>query len=106
MEDVAARKVYRANYLYFKVNKDFYQSGDSRFLVLVEYWDFGPDPGWFHVEYNSTDNYWRVSIQKQVRCRSGARQEFMSPMRTSAENGEKTRIRLVSNAFNAFKITL
>ena len=25
MEGVAARKVYRTNYLYFKVNKDFYQ---------------------------------------------------------------------------------
>lgn len=109
MEGVAARKVYRANYLYFKVNKDFYQSGDSRFLVLVEYWDFGPDPGWFHVEYNSTDNnYKRVSIQKTGKVQKWCTARiYVTDADFGGKMEENADIRLVSNAFNAFsKITL
>ena len=110
MEGVKARKVYVKNYVYFTLDRDFYEPGDRSFVIQVDYWDFGPDPGWFHVEYNSADGKadTRVSIQKtgkeQKWCTARI---FINDAEFARKLPENADIRLVSNAYNAFsKITV
>src|SRR5699024_7109595 len=52
-DGIQARKVYKENYLYFTLDKSFYDEGDHEFLVLITYYDFGPNIGYFHLDYNS-----------------------------------------------------
>lgn len=110
MEGVHARKVYKENYVYFRLDKDFYEPEDRNFIILVEYWDFGPDPGWFHVEYNSADGTpnKRVSIQKTGRVQKWCTARiFVTDAQFGGKMEHDTDIRLVSNAYNAFsKITV
>lgn len=105
MEGIQARKVYKENYIYFRLDKDFYQPTDRDFVILVEYWDFGPDPGWFHVEYNSADGTAnkRVSIQKTGRVQKWCTARiFVNDAEFGGKMDENADIRLVSNAYNAF----
>lgn len=110
MEGVKARKVYNTNYVYFTLDKGFYEDGDRNFIITVEYWDFGPDPGWFHIEYNSEDGTAgkRVSIQKTGKVQKWCTaQIFVTDADFGGRLPENADIRLVSNAYNAFsKITV
>ena len=55
IDGVEARKMYAANRAYLTLDKSYYQPGDSRFLVMITYYDFGPDVGYFYFDYNSKD---------------------------------------------------
>lgn len=52
-DDITGRRVYKKNYLDITVDPDFYQKGDNTFLVLITYYDFGPDRGTFQVQYGN-----------------------------------------------------
>ena len=47
--------MYKENYVYLDIDESFYEEGDNEFMVAITYWDFGPDVGYFHFEYNSSD---------------------------------------------------
>ncbi|MBQ8526171.1 MAG: hypothetical protein IJ460_05600 [Clostridia bacterium] len=55
LDGVDARKMYASNVAYMNLDKSYYQPGDSRFLVMITYYDFGPDVGYFYFDYNSKD---------------------------------------------------
>lgn len=52
---VYSRKMYAQNIAYMNLEKSYYQPGDRRFLVMITYYDFGPDVGYFYFDYNSCD---------------------------------------------------
>lgn len=55
LDGVDARKMYASNKAFLNLDKTYYQPGDSRFLVMITYYDFGPDVGYFYFDYNSND---------------------------------------------------
>lgn len=111
LDGIPARKVYKENYVYLKLDESYYQKGDNKFLVLITYYDFGPDIGYFHFEYNSSstksdgsvEDYKRISVMKK-----GIVPKWCSVrlMIEDADFGGKMEhgmdMRLVSNAYNAF----
>ncbi|MBQ9737882.1 MAG: hypothetical protein IJV86_05750 [Clostridia bacterium] len=62
---ITGRYFEKANSLYMDIDEDFYQKGDSEFLVTVVYWDFGPSQGKFFFDYMDKDgNSRRVTMIK------------------------------------------
>lgn len=55
MDGITGRKVYKENYVYFKIDKTQINPDDHRFLIMITYYDFGPQVGYFYVDYNSND---------------------------------------------------
>ena len=70
---IDGRKFYKDNYASVKITEDFYEKGDTEFLVSVAYYDYGPSEGRFYFEYFPTgsENSKRVTVVK-----SGAVQDW------------------------------
>lgn len=104
MDGVLGRRVYKTNYLDFVVDKDYYQPGDSKFMVMITFYDFGPSEGYFHFDYaNTKGDKSRVSVLKPGVVPKWRTTKFV------IENADFTRLvdekynfRLVSNLYNAF----
>ena len=47
LDGYEARKQYSANSTYIKVDESFYDENDSKFLLNIFYYDFGPSEGSF-----------------------------------------------------------
>lgn len=100
------RKFYKDNYASVKITEDFYEKGDSEFLVSVAYYDYGPSEGRFYFEYfpQGSENTKRVTIVK-----SGAVQDWFvktfyindADLQRYFESGAN--VRLVTGAWNLFK---
>lgn len=67
MDGIKGRKVYKENYVYFKVDKSKLSPDDHRFLVMITYYDFGPQVGYFYVDYNSNDQQLSEQARKYKR---------------------------------------
>ena len=51
IDGVAARKVYKENKVRFTVDSSYYSKGDSDFVILITFYDFGPERGTFNILY-------------------------------------------------------
>lgn len=79
MDGITGRKVYKENYVYMKVDKSKISPDDHRFLIIITYYDFGPQVGYFYVDYNSNDsqlseearNTRDIPLQNRVSLQSG-----------------------------------
>ncbi len=105
LDGLTARKQYRANSSYFKIDEDLYDADDHEVLFSLVFYDFGPSEGWFYFEYYATDG----SI-KQVALRKPGTNPGWSvktigindiDLTKKYENGANVRIQ--NGAYNAFK---
>ncbi len=104
MDGVLGRRVYKTNYLDFILDKDYYEPGDSKFMVIITFYDFGPSEGYFHFDYsNNRGVKSRVSVLKPgvVPKWRTTRIVIDDADFTNVIDG-KYNIRLVSNLYNAF----
>ena len=63
---ITGRRVFKANYLKFKLSPDYYQKGDSFYKITIQYYDFGPSQGTFGVEYRTRNgNFNTAKIVKE-----------------------------------------
>lgn len=107
---IDGRKVYNANYVYLRLDEEFYEPEDSEFIVSISYYDFGPDPGTFHLEYNSSDDssgeenlMKRVSLKKTGLVQKWYTVKvYISDAKFVHGMPYESDLRLVSNAYNAF----
>ncbi|MBQ3124307.1 MAG: hypothetical protein IJC09_02640 [Clostridia bacterium] len=105
LDGLTARKQYRANSSYFKIDEDLYDADDHNVMFSLVFYDFGPSEGWFYFEYYATDG----SI-KQVALRKPGTNPGWSvkticiddiDLTKKYENGANVRIQ--NGAYNAFK---
>jgi len=55
MDGIKGRKVYGANHVYIKLDESTFDAeNDHRFMVLITYYDFGPDVGRYYFDYPCT----------------------------------------------------
>ncbi len=55
MNGILGRKVYGANHVYLELDTTTFDvENDHRFMVLITYYDFGPDVGKYYFDYPST----------------------------------------------------
>lgn len=55
MDGITARKTYAANKVYIDMDKTKYDpEKDSRWMVMITYYDFGPQVGYFYFDYTTT----------------------------------------------------
>lgn len=111
MDGRTGRKVYKQNYIYAKLDKDFYQEGDSRFFIYITFYDFGPSQGYYHFEYSSSDTTLDEEARKHKRIsvlKPGTNPGWLVTKLyvDDADFGGKmdfeSDMRLCSNAYNAF----
>lgn len=56
MDGITARKTYAANKVYIDMDKTKYDvENDSRWMVTITYYDFGPQVGYFYFDYVKKD---------------------------------------------------
>ena len=104
MAGVKGRKVFKQNILYFKLDHENHDFSGSKYLLLVTYYDFGPDKGFFHVEYNSTSSpNKRISVEKPGTVPKWSTAKIYiddAAFKGAMENGAD--IRIVTGYYNAF----
>lgn len=104
MAGIKGRKVFKQNILYFKLDHENYDFSSKKYLLLVTYYDFGPDKGFFHVEYNSTGSKnKRISVEKPGTVPKWSRAQIYiddAAFSGGMENGAD--IRIVTGYYNAF----
>ncbi len=106
---VITKKLYRGTDVYITLDKAKFNG--SKYLVLITYYDFGPDKGDFHLEYNSSDA--SLSSSQRAAKRYTIRKTGMKEKWTTVsffiddaaftgamEHGAD--IRIVNGAYNAF----
>ena len=105
LDGLTARKQYRANSSYFKIDKSLYDKDDHEVLFSLVFYDFGPSEGWFYFEYYATDG----SI-KQVALRKPGTNPGWSVKTIGINDIDLTReyenganVRIQNGAYNAFK---
>lgn len=105
LDGLEARKQYSANSAYFKVDKDFYEEGDTEFLFSIVFYDFGPSEGKFYFEYHSTDG----SIKQVTFVKPGTspgwavRSVCVDDMDVTKTYENGATIRIQNGAYNAFR---
>ncbi len=103
-DGIKGRKVYKQNYAYFTLDKQNYDFSGSKYLVLITYYDFGPDRGYFHFEYNSTSSKnKRISVEKPGTVAKWSTAKIIiddAAFCGAMENGADMRI--ASGLYNAF----
>ncbi len=104
MAGIKGRKVFKQNILYFKLDRENYDFSGSKYLLLVTYYDFGPDKGYFHVEYNSiASKNKRISVEKPGTVPKWSTAQIYiddAAFSGAMENGAD--IRIVTGYYNAF----
>ena len=110
-DGIEGRKVYKENYVYMDLDSDFALPGDSEFLVSITYYDFGPDVGYFHLEYNSSDpeleeanrTSKRISVMKTgLVTKWCSTKIYLEDADFTGAMPFGSDLRLVTNAYNAF----
>ena len=107
---IDGRKVYNTNYVYLRMDESFYEPEDSEFIVSISYYDFGPDPGTFHLEYNSSDDSaGEVNLKKRISLKKSGLVQKWYTVKVYINDAKfvhgmpfDSDLRLVSNAYNAF----
>lgn len=104
MDGITGRKVYKPNIVGMKVSPSYYKPEDSEFLVLITYYDFGPQVGYFYLQYKTQDGKtMSASVKKEGVTPKWCTQRLML---TNAALGGKLEggadFRLLTNAYNAF----
>ncbi len=105
LDGLVARKQYRANSSYFTLNKNFYDEGDTEFLLSITFYDFGPSEGKFYLEYHSQDG-----LTKQITIvKPGTNPGWMvktmgiSDIDLSKTYDNGANFKIINGAYNAFK---
>ena len=63
--DLECRKQYSSNSMYINLDEDFYDEGDTEFLVNIYYYNFGPSEGRYYFEYTTEfNNLDQVTVYK------------------------------------------
>ena len=111
MDGITGRKVYKENYVYMKVDKSKISPDDHRFLIIITYYDFGPQVGYFYVDYNSNDSQLSEEARKYKRytiTKPGITPKWTT-VRTLIDDAEFTGameygadLRIVTRNYNAF----
>lgn len=100
------RKFYKDNYASIKISDDFCQPEDHEFLVSVMYYDYGPSPGKFHIDYisSNTGSNTRISLTKTGEVQDWFIQSlYINDADLKSTFAEGGNIRLASNVYNLFK---
>ena len=110
-DGIEGRKVYNRNYVYMNFDKGFALPEDNEFMFSITYYDFGPDVGYFHLEYNSTDE--TVAEETRASKRNTVTKTglvtkwcsvkvYVNDAKFTGAMPFNSDIRLVTNAYNAF----
>lgn len=103
---IDGRKFYADNYASIKIDEDFCGEEDSEYLISVVYYDYGPDPGKFHIDYISkeTGESKRLSLTKSAEAQDWFIQSvYLSDVDLKGTLSEGGNIRLASGVYNLFK---
>lgn len=104
IEDVEARKVYGGNYIYARLEENFYDAkNDHEFFVILTFYEFGPDKGTFYFDYPTLDGTKRVAVIKDKNPRWATRSIYIDDAYFNHSIDDvKADIKLISGAYNAF----
>ena len=105
MDGIKGRKVYGANHVYLNLDTTkFDPEKDHRFMVLLTYYDFGPDVGKYYFDYPSTKGGSnRVTITKPGITPKWSTESFIisdADFTTTLASG--SHVDVVTGAYNAF----
>lgn len=105
LDGLQARKQYSANSSYLKVSDEFYDSGDTEFLVSIVFYDFGPSEGKYYFEYHSTEGGTKQVMLIKPGTNPGwaVRTLCVDDVDLSAKYDNGATVRIVNGAYNAFK---
>jgi len=109
LDGVSTKKLYSGTDVYITLDKTKFTG--NKYLVLITYYDFGPDYGNFHLEYNSSDQTLSIAGRKAKRYtirKTGMNEEWKTvsyliddaSFSGAMEHGAD--IRIVNGAFNSF----
>ena len=105
LDGLDARKQYSTNYMYFKVNDDFYEKGDTEFLFSITFYDFGPSEGKYYFEYHTVNGG-----TKQITLIKPGTNPGWSVKTICADDVDLTKtypngatVRVMNGAYNAFR---
>ncbi len=105
LDGLIARKQYRANNSYFKMSEGYYDKSDTRFMLSLVFYDFGPSEGKFYLEYNSVIGTTRQITIVKPGTNPGWSVKTMLiddlDLSTTYENG--AHFKIINGAYNAFK---
>lgn len=105
LDGLNARKQYRANNSYFKLDKNYYDESDTKFMLSLVFYDFGPSEGKFYLEYHSTKGTTtQITIVKPGTNPGWSVKTMLIDdldMSTPYENG--AHLKIINGAYNAFK---
>lgn len=105
MDGIKGRKVYGANHIYLELDKSTFDAeNDHRFMVLLTYYDFGPDVGKYYFDYPTTKGgINRYTITKPGITPKWSTESFIitdADFSKSLANG--AHIDVVTGAYNSF----
>lgn len=105
LDGLNARKQYRANNSYFKLDKNYYDESDTKFMLSLVFYDFGPSEGKFYLEYNSTIGTTRqITIVKPGTNPGWAvKTMFIDDLDLSTPYENGAHFKIINGAYNAFK---
>ena len=106
MDGIVARKFYVPNYVNLSFEESFCEPTDSRFLISLTYYDFGPSPGTISINYmDQYGNSKTASVTKPAEYVGWRTDSFYlsdAAFRNGMEYGASMCIR--QGAYNAFKL--
>lgn len=104
-DSVQARKFYKGNDLYIRMDESFFKPEDREFVFVIKYWDFGDGAGSVYVDYPivSDSAPGRISIRKpgvEARWRTETIYVNNADFVKKMEYGSQ--IKIVTMGYNAF----
>lgn len=105
LDGLVARKQYNANNSYFKINKDYYEDGDTKYLISLVFYDFGPSEGKFYLEYNSTAGTTKqiTIIKPGTNPGWAVKTMLIDDLDLSTPYANGAHLKIINGAYNAFK---
>ncbi len=104
LEGVEARKVYGANFIYARLDENFYKKEeDSRFFIKLTFYEFGPQKGTFRMAYPTRDGSNMITIVKDENPRWATRSFFVDDAYFNHSIDDiGADIKIINGAYNAF----
>ncbi|MEE1048900.1 MAG: hypothetical protein U0M60_15965, partial [Clostridia bacterium] len=105
LDGLYARKQYSSNNAFFKINKDFYETGDTEFLISIVFYDFGPSEGKFYFEYFCENGATKQVTLVKPGTNPGwaVKTVCLDDMDLTKEYENGANFRIINGAYNAFK---
>lgn len=105
VDGLDARRQYSANYMYFKVDDDFYEEGDTEFMFSIVFYDYGPSEGKYYFEYHTTGGATKqvTLIKPGTNPGWSVKTITVDDVDLSATYANGATVRIMNGAFNAFR---